>query len=188
MCACSNIIHYYPLAFRFLRFMYKKIKDMFVGLAIANQDQVAVAFLKKMLFGAFAGFRWFPSPFQSPGFFHGNPGIQIHLYFFEHSLETKPWPTLAGGTLGEVGLDDVCMHVCICINMGDFSYTQVLWHIKRKELVLPAGGFRAQRVQGVLWPLERVKEAFFNGAKVQALNTQCVTVAELGGGCKCCVV
>jgi len=103
--ACSNVEHYFPLAFRFLRLIYKKLKDMFVGTSLANQEEATVAIMKKMLFGAFAGFRWYPSPFVAPGFFRGNPDRQMELYLFEHSILTKAWPAIGGSTLHDVSGD-----------------------------------------------------------------------------------
>ena len=91
-----------------MRFIYKKMKDMFEGINVANKEEATVAIMKKMLFGAFAGFRWYPSPFKAPGFFRHNPDNQMELYFFEHSLITKAWPSISASSLEDVSVE-VCM-------------------------------------------------------------------------------
>lgn len=62
--------------------------------------------------------------------------------------------------------------------------TQVLWLKEKPKVVLPVNGFRMKRCNipnKPYWYAEEVEEAFWRKAKVQAVRTQEVSVAELGG-------
>jgi len=70
-----------------------------------------------------------------------------------------------------------------------YAHTQVLWRKERPNVVLPVNGFHRKRCpwpNKPYWSAEEVEEAFFSNAKIQAVKTQEVSVAELGGGCTKC--